>query len=99
MRPVLKFALPLIFAVSFGAQAAQNFGPPPGAILDLAGQAVPNAYTNYSVNFTATQASTVITFAFRHDPGYFALDDASVTLFGGGSNLLLNGGFEAGASG
>jgi len=64
--------------------------------LDLNGQPVPTTYTQYSVNFTAADTSTDVTFVFRHDPGYFGFDDASVTLFGGGSNLISNGGFETG---
>lgn len=76
-----------------------NCAPPTGAILDLAGTPVPHTYTQYSVNFEATQASTNLSFAFREDPAYLFLDDVSVTLAGGGSNLVTNGGFEAGVVG
>ena len=76
-----------------------NCAPPPGWILDLAApeptQSVPDTYTQYSVNFTATQASTNISFAFREDPAFFSLDDVSVvdnTTASG--NLLANPGFE-----
>jgi hypothetical protein len=75
-----------------------NCGPPAGAILDLNGTAIPHAYQQYSVNFTATAATTNISFAFREDPAFLFLDDVSVTT-GGGPNLLLNPGFELGIVG
>src|SRR6267143_5528651 len=75
-----------------------NCAPPPGAILDLNGQPVPHVYTQFSVMFTATQASTNISFSFREDPAFLGLDDVSVTT-GGGPNLLVNGGFESGIVG
>jgi hypothetical protein len=75
-----------------------NCGPPAGAILDLNGTAIPHAYQQYSVNFTATAATTNISFAFREDPAFLGLDDVSVTT-GGGPNLLLNPGFELGVVG
>ena len=70
-----------------------NCAPPLGAILDLDGTPIPHTYQQYSVNFTATQASSNISFAFREDPAFLFLDDVSVTT-GGGPNLLLNPGFE-----
>ena len=72
-----------------------NCAPPPGAILDLDGTAIPHQYTLYSVDFMATGALTNISFAFREDPAFLFLDDVSVTT-GGGPNLLTNGGFELG---
>jgi hypothetical protein len=72
-----------------------NCPPPPGAILDLDGTPIPHIYTQYSVNFSAVNTSTVITFAFRDDPAFLNFDDVSVTT-GGGPNLLLNPGFELG---
>jgi hypothetical protein len=48
--------------------------------------------------FTATQASTNISFSMREDPAFLGLDDVSVTT-GGGPNLLTNGGFESGIVG
>ena len=81
-------------AVAGAAHAGLNNLPPAGPLaLDLAGQALPSGYTQYSTSFTATSASSVVTFVFRHDPGWFAFDDASVTA-NGGPNLLLDGGFE-----
>lgn len=76
-----------------------NCGPPAGAILDLNGLPNPNVYTNYSVNFVATATTTNISFALRNDPAFLGLDDVSVTLAGGGQNLIQNGGFEAGVLG
>ena len=70
-----------------------NCGPPAGAILDLNGLPNPNVYTNYSVNFVATATTTNISFALRNDPAFLGLDDESVTLAGGGQNLIQNGGF------
>jgi hypothetical protein len=76
-----------------------NCGPPSGTVvLDLAGTAVPHTYTQYTVNFVATQTSTNLSFAFREDPAFLHLDDVSLTT-GGGSNLLTNPGFESGLTG
>jgi len=75
-----------------------NCAPPPGAVLDLNGTAIPHQYQQYTLNFTATAATTNVSFAFREDPAFLFLDDVSVTL-GGGANLLTNPGFEAGPVG
>ena len=70
--------------------------PPSGPhVLDLNSQALPSGYTLYNATFTATTTSSVISFVFRHDPGWFAFDAASVST-AGGANLLANGGFESG---
>jgi hypothetical protein len=66
--------------------------------LDLNGTAVPHTYQMYTTSFTAANASTNISFAFREDPAFLGLDDVSVTT-GGGPNLITNGGFEAGPLG
>ena len=83
------------------AQAQLNNPPPTGAlILDLAGQPLPTAYTFYVASFTALQASSVLTFAFRNDPGHFEFDDVTLTdNSGGAANLLGNPGFEARGAG
>ena len=79
---------------------AQNHPPPPpgsgGSIIFDPGAtpgvtSLPSTYTQYSATFTATLTSTDITFAFRHDPGYFAMDDVMLN-----GVLLTNGGFETG---
>lgn len=82
------------------AYAAGNNDPPPAGpvILDLAGQAVPTTYTQYTTSFVAGTTSNFISFAFREDPAFLSLDDVSVTT-GGGPNLILNGGFELGPLG
>ena len=76
-----------------------NCAPPTGAILDLAGTAVPHTYTLYTVDFVATATSTNISFAFREDPAFLELDNVSVQLNGAGANLLTNGDFELGPVG
>ncbi len=81
------------------ATNAVNNAPPAGPLVeDLAGLALPTSYTNYTASFVASTTSSVITWAFRNDPGYFGFDDASVST-GGGANLLTNPGFEAGPVG
>jgi hypothetical protein len=70
--------------------------------LDLANPAQPvphGAFTTYSVNFTASSATSDISFAFREDPAFLHLDNVTVTLTGGGPNLIVNGDFEAGPVG
>jgi PEP-CTERM motif len=75
-----------------------NCAPPLGAILDLDGTPVPHTYAQYSVNFAVANATTNVSFSFREDPAFLGLDDVSVST-GGGPNLLVNGGFEAGVVG
>lgn len=53
-------------------------------------------YQNYNFTFTATGAETTLSFTFQNDSGYTGLDDVSVMPVAGGSNLILNGGFELG---
>lgn len=73
-----------------------NCAPPSGpVILDLAGQAVPHGYQQYTSSFIAGVTTTQISFAFREDPAFLELDNVSVTT-GGGPNLLTNGNFEGG---
>jgi hypothetical protein len=76
---------------------AQNNPYPVGPIQALTGQPIPSRWTNYTVNFTATLTNTDITFAFRNDPGFTALDDVVITDLTTSTNAgLLNGGFELG---
>jgi hypothetical protein len=80
-----------------GSPDPNNVGPPSGAILDLAGTPIPSTYTMYSADFTAALSSTDITFAFRNDPGYTAMDDVTVTdLTTHTAASVVNGGFEDG---
>jgi hypothetical protein len=101
MHAAWKVALGVAVALGVTARAsAQNLTPPPSGllVLDLAGTPIIPAYTPYSAPFVATSSQSTVTFVFRHDPGFFAFDDASVvdTTIPGG-NLLLNPGFEIGA--
>jgi hypothetical protein len=76
--------------------APDNEAPPSGPIvLDWNGTPIPHAYQQYTASFVATSSISNISFAFRHDPDFLGIDDVSVTT-GGGSNLLVNGGFESG---
>lgn len=75
-----------------------NCAPPTGAILDLDGTPVPHTYQQYTTSFTATLATTNVSFSMREDPAFLGLDDVSVTT-GGGPNLITNGGFELGPVG
>ena len=87
--------------IAMPAHAQTNNSPPTGPlILDLAGQPVPSAYTYYVASFTALQATTFLTFAFRDDPGHFELDDTFLAdSNASNTNLLANPGFEARAAG
>ena len=93
-------ALALAIFLSGPAYAAgNNDGPPAGpVILDLAGQANPHDWTPYTASFVATSTSTALSFAIRDDHAFFYLDDVVLTT-GGGPNLVVNGGFEAGPVG
>ena len=63
-----------IGCVNLATAAGNNNAPPLGAILDLAGQAVPHgAPQTYTVDFTAALADTSISLAFREDPAFFSL--------------------------
>jgi hypothetical protein len=89
----------LVF-VNSAAAGPINVGPPAGAILDLNGQAIPHAYQQYTVDFTAGFASTFLSFAFREDPAFLFLDDVTVNdLTHPGGNLVANGDFETGPVG
>lgn len=93
-------AFAVAVALSGQALAAGNNNPAPDGpvLLDLAGQAVPHDYTQYTASFVASSTSTDLSFAFRNDPAYLHLDDVVLTT-GGGSNLLVNGDFESGVFG
>ncbi|HEY1781404.1 MAG TPA: PEP-CTERM sorting domain-containing protein [Roseiarcus sp.] len=94
LQTATLIAAGLFFA---GAAQAENLLPPAGPLaLNLAGQPLPTSYTEYSASFTASSSSSIVTFVFRHDPGWFAFDDASVIASGGSTNLLSDGGFEGG---
>jgi hypothetical protein len=51
-----------------------NIPPPSGSILDLApGPILFGAYHQYTVNYSATGATTNFTWLFRSDPGLLAM--------------------------
>src|ERR1019366_2123231 len=106
----LVFAITVILALGAATQAhanpcppgnpPSNCGPPPGAILDLNGTAVPHAYQLYTATFTAAQATTNLSFSFREDPAFLGLDD--VSLHDNTTNTgvtVVNGDFESGVLG
>jgi hypothetical protein len=101
MHVVWKAALGVTVTLGLAGQAsAQNLPPPPSGllVLDLAGTPIIPAYTQYNASFVATTSESTVTFVFRHDPGFFGFDDASVAdATTPGGNLLLNPGFEIGA--
>jgi PEP-CTERM motif len=87
--------------VNLAAAAGNNNAPPAGAILDLAGQAVPHgAPVTYTVDFTAALANTSLSLAFREDPAFFSVTDVTLTdLTHPSGNLLTNGDFSLGPVG
>jgi hypothetical protein len=87
--------------VNVATAAGNNNAPPAGAILDLAGQAVPHgAPVTYTVDFTAALADTSLSLAFREDPAFFSVTDVTLTdLTHPGGNLLTNGDFSLGPVG
>ena len=87
--------------VDLAAAAGNNNAPPSGAILDLAGQAIPhNTPVTYTVDFTASLADTSVSLAFREDPAFFAVTNVMVTdVTNPSGNLLLNGDFSLGTNG
>ncbi|CAF5178914.1 unnamed protein product [Rotaria magnacalcarata] len=48
----------------------------------------------YSILYTAIARQTMITFAFRQDPGYWVIDDMSMRETNTGIEVLQNGDFE-----
>lgn len=102
MRIVLFATASLLVAAGFTATDAKaDLAPPAGFLIDVASleSTTTASYTLFSANFTADQSTTYVSFLFRRDPSYFAFDDASVTLLGGGPNLLADPGFESGPVG
>jgi hypothetical protein len=72
--------------------------PPPGAIFDLATShpgAVSAAESLFTTSFVADMPQTFVSFAFREQPAWWALDDTSVVLNGTTTNLLADPGFES----
>jgi len=93
IKPLVFWAL---LAASVGAYAQT---PPSGALADLgaiAGFGTPTPFpaaAHESFTFTAGNANTTVSFAFREVPAYFAFSNVSVST-GGGGNLITNPNFE-----
>ena len=102
MLAAWKAALGVAIALGVAGQAsAQNLSPPPSGllVLDLAGTPIiPALHAIQCAIRRDEPPQSTVTFVFRHDPGFFGFDNASVvdaTIPSG--NLLLNPGFEIGA--
>jgi hypothetical protein len=102
---LLVFGAPAQILQQIKNDPGANNGPPPGAIMDLNGTAIPgggnDTYQQYTVNFTANIANTAITFAFREDPAFISFANASVVDLSvdNGTNLLANSDFSQGTVG
>jgi hypothetical protein len=73
-----------------------NEPPPTGNIVyQLTGQTVSDTLQTASVIFTATSASTNLSFAFRNDPAFQILTNVSLLQGGVGPNLVTDGDFTA----
>lgn len=83
------------------AYTVNNDPPPAGpVILDLAGSPLNHSYQQFTTQFIATGTLTKLTFAAREDSSIIILDDITAwDTTRGGSDLIVNGGFEADASG
>ena len=93
-----------VACLAFGfanAADAQNLPPLAGPVIDtITGQPIIDPYTTRTVDFTATNPITNLSFAFREDPSDIGLDNVSlVDLTNPGGNLVVNGDFEAGPLG
>ena len=94
-----SFALAVAAGLSGAAWAEPSNQPPPsGPILDLNGGVIPHGTPQtYTVDFTASQSNTAVTFAFREDPAFvFLFNTSVVNLTTSSGNLLTNGGFSGG---
>jgi PEP-CTERM motif len=96
-------ALLLVVVLLIPSRAgAQN--PPSGAIFDLAtssqlaASGVLDTPTVFTTSFVGDGNTEFVSFAFREAPAYFLFDNALVVASGSSTNLLLNPGFEQGAT-
>ncbi len=99
MKPkYLLFAAMLVLAMVSPSLATTVLTPPPGAILDLNGLSSGKGTVEpYTVDFTATAASTSMTFLFRDDNGQLLFTNPSVVdTTASNGNLLLNSSFTGG---
>ena len=96
-KPLLLAAM-FVFAMVSPSLATTALNPPAGAILDLNGLATGGgAFEAYTVDFTATSASTPIMFLFRDDNGQLLFKNpAVIDQTASSGNLLLNSNFAGG---
>ena len=114
MSRTLKLALMATSALLVASQAyaancpgignpgSSNCPPPVGnMILNLDTTAITHAYSQYTTaSFTATSATTNLSFALREDPAFLGLDDISMEdLTTSTPVLIANAGFEGGGLG
>lgn len=64
-------------------------GNPTGGVTPQA-----DVWQQYHYTFSAVLSNTFLTFLFRNDPSYTALDDISLAAAGSATNLLQNGGLN-----
>ncbi|HKM47013.1 MAG TPA: Ig-like domain repeat protein [Terriglobales bacterium] len=80
---MVLFAPATAFSQNYPPPAGGSLTPPSVQILDLSGQPLPGGgngetYVQYTADFTATQTSATITFAFRDDPADISFANVSV---------------------
>ena len=68
-------------------------------ILNLGGTTIPNGFQTFSTSFTATSATSFLTFTFRHDPAFFTFKNVDAYLTNPSVNLLTNGPLTGATSG
>ncbi len=102
---MVLFAPATAFSQNNPPPAGASLTPPSVQILDLSGQPLPGGgngetYVQYTADFTATQTSATITFAFRDDPANISFANVAVLdLTAGGSVPLANNDFSQGVVG
>ena len=90
--------VPLFAAALMLTSAAFAQIPPPGAIYTLSVShpgAISMTESLFTTSFVADNASEYVSFAFREIPAFWALDDTSVIVSGGFTQLLADPGFES----
>jgi hypothetical protein len=89
-------------ALVSGSHASAQL-PPPNPIFDLSTSSqlhapVLSTYQQFTTSFVGDGNTEYVSFAFREQPAYFSFDDAVVSAAGSSTNLLVNPGFEQGAT-
>jgi len=98
-----KTLLSLALLIGAGLTAAHaqgiNYNPPESGlvVLNLAGSPISYGFTTLNASFQASSTESTVTFVFRHDPGFFTFNNASVVdILAPSINLLTNGNFTSG---